>query len=138
MRPAATKLSSRAVRMFGATPRLRWKSPKRLHPANRASRMISRLQRSPTSSRARAAEQFWESYVRPSMVSFYHPYLHHATTVCYGACMMQVHKQVEVSPTDCRPGFRDTRTVRIYQEGAGHRPRVPSPGDARRWIQLRT
>ena len=29
MRPAATKLSSRAVRMLGATPRLRWKSPKR-------------------------------------------------------------------------------------------------------------
>ena len=40
--------------------------------------------------------------------------LHHATTCRYCPCMTQV--QAGVSPADCRPGFRGTRTVRMYQE----------------------
>src|ERR671934_1387157 len=69
MIPSATKRSRRAARMLRAIPRLRWKSAKRVVRPKMASRMISRLQRSPTSSSARAAEQFWPSYVLPSITA---------------------------------------------------------------------
>ena len=55
--PAVTKVFNRVVRMLGAIPSLRWKSEKRVEPANKALRTISRLQRSPMISSARAAEQ---------------------------------------------------------------------------------
>ena len=47
--------------MFVATRSLRSKSENRVVPAKTALRMINRLQRSPTSSSARAAEQFSRS-----------------------------------------------------------------------------
>src|SRR5215211_3557708 len=56
--------------MLRAIPRLRCKSSKRRVP-RKASRRISSVQRSPTSSSAPAIEQFWPRYVFPSTVASY-------------------------------------------------------------------
>jgi hypothetical protein len=66
IRSASTNDSSRLAKTVGVIFKLCWKSEKRVVPRNSASRMMSRLQRSPTTSSARAAEQFSPSYVRPN------------------------------------------------------------------------
>jgi hypothetical protein len=55
--PSETSRLRRPVRTFRAIPRLSWNSSKRRSP-RKASLRIRRVQRSPTSSRERAIEQF--------------------------------------------------------------------------------
>ena len=68
--------------MFGATPSERLMSAKWREPSS-TSRMTSRLQRSPTTSSARAIEQFWASYGRWGTGRW----LQIATDLSYGARM---------------------------------------------------
>lgn len=67
-----TRVRRRAVRMFFATPRLRWKSPKRRLPS-KASRTISRDHQSPIASTDRATGHSLSSNrVLVTMVSLSH------------------------------------------------------------------
>src|SRR6476660_2384533 len=61
--PSSTSLLRRSVRTLREMPRLSWNSSNRRSP-RKASRMIRRVHRSPTSSRARAIEQFCPWYSR--------------------------------------------------------------------------
>src|SRR5262249_10795031 len=63
--PSATRRLRRSLRTLLAIPRLASSSSKRWSP-RATSRMISSVQRSPTTSSARAIEQTWPSYVRLS------------------------------------------------------------------------
>lgn len=64
--PASTSRLSRSVSTLRAMPRLVRKSSNRRSPS-RLSRTRRRVHRSPSTSRARAIEQTWSSYVRPSI-----------------------------------------------------------------------
>src|SRR4051812_10015405 len=78
MMPSSHSLASRSVSTLRATPRVVWKSSNRLTPSN-ALLTTSKVQRSPTTSRARAIEQFWLSYVRGSTPFMLIQRLHDAT-----------------------------------------------------------
>src|SRR5262249_15501552 len=100
---AATKAASRRDRIFGAMPRLCWKSEKRVKPRNRASRRIRRLQRSPTSSSVRAAAQSCPSYSLPSISRAYAGLL---ASCKHRAIMMQARPALRSPAEQPQGGFR--------------------------------